>query len=136
MRGWILGVTLAALMPGCLASFDRLARELDHLDLPADYVLLEEDVSGDSIGYSGSPRVIRTYRSPRPFKTTCEEIRAAARSFSRGASELRHVTSSRCNATFERHGFVGGISAVQPRGSEPARSQEDFVRVYVQIIDS
>jgi len=142
MRGWILGVTLAVLMPGCLASFDRLARELDHLDLPADYVLLEEDVSGDSVGYSGSPRVIRRYRAPRSFEATCEEIRVAARDFSRQAPRFHRQDGwlvDSCSVSFERGQFHGFITAKSPPDPEQARAHRvepwDHVRVVVQILD-
>lgn len=117
-----------------------MRRELDRLELPADYELLEEEAKGTSLGWFGAvPRVVRRYRSPRPFAPTCEEIRAAAKAFSRGESRFERPISTVCNATFERRGFVGGITATSPPTPERARAlhmeARDFVRVVVQIID-
>jgi len=112
------------------------------MDLPGDYVLLEERLSGDRLAYGGPSRVIRSYRTPRPFDPTCEEIRSAGAAFSGGPSTFRRSDGqglATCTATFERSSFTGGVTAVDAPDPERARAlalePRDYVRVDVQIID-
>ena len=128
---------------GCAPRFEQMQRDLEHLRLPTDYVLIEEQRSGTSTSWMGDlPRVVRKYRAPRGFATTCEEIRRAGEAFSNTESRFsRHEGGAlaTCTAAFARRRFTGGITATDVVEPELARrlggEERPFVRVDVQIID-
>lgn len=120
-----------------------MRRELDQLELPADYVLIEEQASGSRMGWFGEhPTYHRAYRAPRDIEPTCEEIERAVRSFADPLGPLSKRTGgvrTTCSIVFKRKAFEGGILA---SGRPTAETVErlglegpHFVKVHVRLYD-